>query len=144
MRRVELASKAMDDYRGLIGEEAVTAIEKLAEPLRGARVLHVNATAYGGGVAELLPTLISLKRGLGLEAEWHVLSGNDPYFELTKKLHNGLQGMDVELTPEHLAIYLVTLEENMEVFARDWDFVVVHDPQPAGLVGLLDGRRTGH
>jgi trehalose synthase len=144
MRRVELASKAMEDYRGLIGDEAVAAIEKLAEPLRDARVLHVNATANGGGVAELLPALISLKRGLGLEAEWHVLSGNDPYFELTKKLHNGLQGMDVDLVPEHAALYLATLEENMEVFARDWDFVVVHDPQPAGLVGLLDGRRTGH
>ena len=144
MQRVELASKPIEDYRGLIGDEKVAAIRELASPLAGARVLHLNATVYGGGVAELLPALISLKRGLGIEAEWHVLDGSDPFFELTKKLHNGLQGMDAELTPEHAALYLATLETNMEVFRRDWDFVVVHDPQPAGLVGLLDGRRTGH
>jgi trehalose synthase len=144
MRRVNLAPTSIEDYRGLIGDEEVAGIEELAAPLRGARILHINATAVGGGVAEMLPILVALKCGLGLDAEWHVLSGNDPYFELTKKLHNGLQGMDVELTPEHPALYLATLEENLEVTARDWDFVVVHDPQPAGLVGLLDGRRTGH
>ncbi|UCC71500.1 MAG: glycosyltransferase [Gemmatimonadota bacterium] len=144
MRRVVLAPKAIREYEGLIGEEAVGAIEELAAPLRGARVLHLNATAYGGGVAELLPSLVSLKRGLGLEVEWRVLSGASSFFELTKRLHNGLQGMDVELELAHRALYLSTLERNMEVFGRDWDFVVVHDPQPAGLVGLLDGRRTGH
>jgi len=143
MRRVELAPKAIGDYEGLIGEEAVGAIKQLAAPLKGARVLHLNATAYGGGVAELLPTLVSLKCGLGIEAEWHVLSGNDAFFELTKKLHNGLQGMDIALAPEMRGIYLSTLEKNMKVFQRDWDYVIVHDPQPAGLVGLLDGRKTG-
>jgi trehalose synthase len=144
MRRVELAPKSIREYVGLIGEEAVGAIEELAAPLQGARVLHLNATAYGGGVAELLPTLVGLKMGLGLAAEWHVLTGNDPFFDLTKKLHNGLQGMDIELETAHRAVYMSTLEENMEVFKQDWDFVVVHDPQPAGLVGILDGRRTGH
>ncbi len=144
MRRVELASKSIEEYRGLIGHEAVSEIEKLAAPLRGARVLHLNATAHGGGVAELLPTLVGLKRGLGIEAEWHALSGNDAFFELTKKLHNGLQGMDIEFSPGLRGLYLSTLEQNTEAFKEDWDFVVVHDPQPAGLVGLLDGRRTGH
>lgn len=144
MRRVELGSKSIEEYRGLIGHEAVSEIEKLAAPLRGARVLHLNATAHGGGVAELLPTLVGLKRGLGIEAEWHALSGNDAFFELTKKLHNGLQGMDIEFSPGLRGLYLSTLEQNTEAFKEDWDFVVVHDPQPAGLVGLLDGRRTGH
>ncbi|MEE9134133.1 MAG: glycosyltransferase [Gemmatimonadota bacterium] len=144
MRRVELASKSIEEYRGLIGHEAVSEIEKLAAPLRGARVLHLNATAHGGGVAELLPTLVGLKRGLGIEAEWHALSGNDAFFEVTKKLHNGLQGMDIEFSPDLRGLYLSTLEQNREAFKEDWDFVVVHDPQPAGLVGLLDGRRTGH
>lgn len=144
MRRVELASKSIEEYRGLIGHEAVSEIEKLAAPLRGARVLHLNATAHGGGVAELLPTLVGLKRGLGIEAEWHALSGNDAFFEVTKKLHNGLQGMDIEFSPGLRGLYLSTLEQNTEAFKEDWDFVVVHDPQPAGLVGLLDGRRTGH
>ncbi len=143
MRRVELTPKVIREYEGLIGEEAVSAIEELAAPLKGARVLHLNATACGGGVAELLPTLVGLKRGLGIEAEWHTLAGNDPFFELTKKLHNGLQGMEVALEPAHHAVYLSTLESNLEAFKQDWDLVVVHDPQPAGLVGILDGRRTG-
>ncbi len=144
MRRVVLAPKSISDYEGLIGEEAVSEIRELAAPLRGARVLHVNATAYGGGVAELLPSLVALKRGLGLEVEWRVLNGSEPFFELTKKLHNGLQGMEIDLEPSDRALYLSTLEGNLEVFSQDWDFVVVHDPQPMGLVGLLDGRRTGH
>jgi len=143
MHRVELASKSIGDYVGLIGGDAVSRIEALAAPLRGARVLHLNATAHGGGVAELLPTLVALKRGLGIEAEWYALSGNDAFFDLTKKLHNGLQGMDIELSAGLRGLYLSTLEANREAFERDWDFVVVHDPQPAGLVGVLDGRRTG-
>lgn len=144
MRRVELADRSIHDFAGLIGQEAVQEIEAQAAPLRGARVLHLNATANGGGVAELLTTLVPLQRGLGLEAEWHVLCGCDAFFELTKTLHNGLQGMDIDLAPGQRGLYLSTLESNAGVFARDWDFVVVHDPQPAGLVGLLDGRRTGH
>jgi trehalose synthase len=144
MRRVDLAPKSIREFESLIGEEAVSAIEELAAPLRGARVLHLNATAYGGGVAEMLPTLVALKRGLGLEAEWQILSGADDYFEVTKKLHNGLQGMDINVGPDQRGLYLCTLEQNIDVFQEDWDYVVVHDPQPAGLVGILDGRRTGH
>ena len=92
----------------------------------------------------MLPTLVALKRGLGIDAEWWALSGDDAFFDLTKKLHNGLQGMDVDLSPELSALYLATLDKNREAFESDWDFVVVHDPQPAGMLDLLDGRRTGH
>jgi trehalose synthase len=143
MQRVELASKSIEDYQGLIGLDMVEEIRELAEPLRGRRVLHLNATSNGGGVAELLRTLVPLMRGVGIEAEWYVLNGSDPFFELTKKLHNGLQGMDIELSAGLRGLYLSTLESNREAFTGDWDFVVVHDPQPAGLAGLLDGRRTG-
>ncbi|UCF19891.1 MAG: glycosyltransferase [Gemmatimonadota bacterium] len=143
MRRVDTVPRSIRDYGGLIGEGAVAEIEALAAPLRGSRVLHLNATAYGGGVAEMLPTLVSLSRGLGIEAEWHVLEAENDFFDLTKRLHNGLQGMEVEILPTDRSLYLSTLERNMQVFQRDWDFVVVHDPQPVGLLGLLDGRRTG-
>lgn len=143
-RRVELAARSVEDYRSLAGDEMIDGIVELAEPLRGARVLHLNATAYGGGVAEMLPHLVSLKKGLGLEVEWHVLSGSDAFFDLTKKLHNGLQGMDISFAPELTGLYLSTLEKDIDVFKQDWDYVVVHDPQPAGMMGILDGRRTGH
>lgn len=143
MKRVELASKSIKAYEGLVNRDAIAEIEAMAAPLRGARILHLNATAYGGGVAEMLPTLTALKRDLGMEAEWHVLSATDDFFELTKKLHNGLQGMAMDFSPVHAGTYLKTLEANTEVFRRDWDIVVVHDPQPAGFTGILDGRRTG-
>jgi trehalose synthase len=143
MRRVELASKSIKKYEGIVGQETLSELESLAAPLRDARVLHLNATAYGGGVAEILPTLVSLQRDLGLQAEWHVISGSDPFFELTKKLHNGLQGMEVRLSPDQRGLYLSTLEHNTDSFREDWDIVVVHDAQPAGLTGVLDGRRTG-
>ncbi|MGD8698172.1 MAG: glycosyltransferase [Gemmatimonadales bacterium] len=144
MKRVELASKSIKAYESHVNRVALAEIEALATPLRGARILHLNATAYGGGVAEILPTLTALQRDLGMEAEWHVLSGTDDFFDLTKKLHNCLQGMEMDFTPSHVGVYLKTLEANTEVFGRDWDIVVVHDPQPAGLTGILDGRRTGH
>lgn len=144
MPEMKLAPRSIREYSGLIGEDAVGEIERLAEPLRGARVLHLNATGYGGGVAEILPSLGGLMCGLGLRAEWHVLSGTDDFFNLTKSLHNGLQGMELTLGPVQRELYLGTLEANLEPMARDWDFVVIHDPQPLGLAGLLDGRKTGH
>jgi trehalose synthase len=144
MKRVELASKSIKAYEGLVDRDTIAEIHTLAAALRGARILHLNATAYGGGVAEILPTMTALQRDLGMDAEWHVLSGTDDFFDLTKKLHNGLQGMAIDYTPDQVGVYLKTLETNTEVFGRDWDIVVVHDPQPAGLTGILDGRRTGH
>ena len=143
-QRVEVGPKSIDDYRGIVGDEVVAEIEERAARLRGARVLHLNATSYGGGVAEILRSLVPLLRGLGIEAQWHVLSGDDAFFQLTKSLHNALQGMATEFTPALRQVYLSTLDSNLDIFASDWDYVVVHDPQPAGLTGILDGRRTGH
>ncbi|MGH7546002.1 MAG: glycosyl transferase family 1, partial [Gemmatimonadota bacterium] len=143
-RRVACTSRSMRAYREIVDEPLLAEVAEVARPLRGARVLHLNATACGGGVAELLRSLIPLLRGLGLDAEWHVLSGDDAFFGITKTLHNALQGKTSEFPPSLRAVYLETLEANLDLFGRDWDFVVVHDPQPAGLIGLLDGRRTGH
>src|SRR3712207_5255163 len=86
---------SLDAYAPLAGDDAAAEIRRLAEPLRGARVLHVNATKFGGGVAEILPTLTALMRDAGLDAEWRIIPGDDPFFDVTKRIHNGLQGMDV-------------------------------------------------
>ena len=142
-RSVDTGTRSIGEYRTLIGEERLAELRSLAAPLSGARVMHLNATAYGGGVAEILQTLVPLMRGLGLDAEWCVLEGSDDFFELTKKLHNGLQGMPIEFPETLRDLYLTTLDRNRNIFASDWDYVVVHDPQPAGMLGLLDGRRTG-
>jgi trehalose synthase len=94
--------KKLEEYRPIIGEEAYAGLKVLAEPLRGARVLHVNATPYGGGVAEMLRVLVPLMNDAGLEAEWQVINGSDDFFRVTKAMHNNLQGMELEWTTERL------------------------------------------
>ena len=84
LERVPLLEKDLDDYAGRRRHDVVDRIRELAEPLQGARVLHVNATAYGGGVAELLATHVPLLRSVGIEAEWQVIHGSDEFFAVTK------------------------------------------------------------
>jgi len=133
LQRVNVEPKALDEYRTIVGDEEITAIRALAEPLRGARVLHVNATAFGGGVAEMLSTLVPLLRDVGIEAEWQIIHGADEFFNVTKAFHNGLQGMDLPLTEEMKEIWRRYNQKNAEAFEGEYDFAVVHDPQPAGL-----------
>ncbi len=133
MQNVVLSQKTLADYAPIAGESVIEEIERLARPLKGARVLHVSSTAYGGGVAEMLHTLIPLMRSAGLEAEWRVISGTDDFFMTTKSMHNALQGMDLELTNAMRAAYLHSNVDNAVYFEGDWDYVIVHDPQPAPL-----------
>ena len=139
MQNVVLSQKTLADYAPIAGESVIEEIERLANPLKGARVLHVSSTAFGGGVAEMLHTLIPLMRSVGLEAEWRVISGTDDFFMTTKSMHNALQGMDLELTRAMRAAYLHSNVDNAVYFEGDWDYVIVHDPQPAPLRTL---RRT--
>ncbi len=141
LQEVSVPTRSLEAYREAAGEAALAELYRLAEPLRGARVLHVNATAYGGGVAEILQTLVPLMRDLGLEAEWRVIYGEDPFFQVTKAIHNGLQGMDLPFTEEMARTYEAYTRRNAEAFEGEYDFVVVHDPQPAGLLGQR--RRAG-
>jgi trehalose synthase len=127
------------EYAPIVGEDHIAALEALAAPLRGARVMHVSATAYGGGVAEILHTLVPLMRSAGLEVEWRVMTGSEGFFAQTKQMHNALQGMELPLTPEGELLYLQTNVENAASFDNGYDFVVVHDPQPAPLRVLRAG-----
>jgi len=142
LRTVEIARKSLDAYRPIVGEEVVENIRALAEPLRGARVVHVNATAFGGGVAEILHTLVPLMRDVGLDASWQVINGADEFFSVTKAMHNGLQGMDIPFTSEMQAIWQEYNKLNAREFDGAYDFVVVHDPQPAGLRHFNNGTRA--
>ena len=120
-------------YEPVAGSDAITEIRQLAGPLRGARVLHVNATRYGGGVAEILPTLTALMTDAGLLAEWRVIPGSDAFFNVTKPIHNGLQGMKVQFGEAEQRVYDAANRAFGEAFEGDYDFVVIHDPQPAAL-----------
>jgi trehalose synthase len=132
-RRVSLRRGALEGYREVVGDELIAEVRELARGLRGMRVLELSATATGGGVAELLSSLVPLERDLGIEAEWRVIAGDLRFFEVTKRIHNGLQGMEVELSEAQRAEYLRHNEENARALEGSWDAIVVHDPQPAAV-----------
>lgn len=141
---VPTTPKALQDYVPVVGEENVQAIRDLAAPLAGARVLHVNATAFGGGVAEILGSLVPLMNDVGLQADWQVVKGNDEYYQVTKAMHNALQGMLIDWTPHMRDVWLENNLLNAQLFDEDYDFVVVHDPQPAALLAFIADLRGRH
>ena len=141
LQRVELGQLRLDAYREIIGDDAVEAILRAAAPLRGLRVLHINATAFGGGVAEILGTLVPLMADVGLEAEWRIIEGSDAFFEVTKACHNGLQGMDIPFTEEMQATWREYNALNARWFEDEFDVVVVHDPQPLGMLSYTECPR---
>lgn len=136
MRSVDLPAKALGDYEGLAGSADLEALRQAVEPLEGLRVLHVNSTSFGGGVAEILASLVPLMRDVGVDAHWKVLEADERFFWITKTLHNGLQGSPVEVTEEMAAHYRQVNEANAADLGDDWDVVVVHDPQPLPLAAF--------
>jgi trehalose synthase len=138
---VPVLPKRFRHYEKIIGEEAANEIRELAAPLKGARVLHLNATAFGGGVAELLGTMVPLMKDLGLNADWQVMHGTDRFFTVTKALHNSLQGA-AQWSIQRANLWRKYQKQNAEDWDEDFDFVVIHDPQPAGIPHYLeeDGR----
>ena len=133
LEQVNVPPLSLAAYEAVAGTEAIDEIRQLAEPLRGARVLHVNATKFGGGVAELLPTLAALMNDVGLQAEWRVIPGNDAFFNVTKQIHNGLQGMAVRFGDAERSVFDAANQRFAKAFEGDYDFVVIHDPQPAAM-----------
>ncbi|MBI2939204.1 MAG: glycosyltransferase [Chloroflexi bacterium] len=135
MESIALASTSLDAYRGLVRDELIADVERLARPLRGLRVVHLNATPTGGGVAEILRSLVPLMRGIGLRADWLVLSRDLAFFAVTKRLHNLLQGKPGELSSGEQEVFLrhneLMAAELARVVADVW---VIHDPQPLPVI----------
>ena len=133
MRDVNVGHKFLADYQSIIFKDLLAEIKELAAPLAGKRVLHVNATSFGGGVAEILYTLLPLMNDVGLQAEWQVMTADSEFFNVTKSFHNGLQGAAVELTAEVRSLYESVNRRNAAQLTSHYDFVVIHDPQPCAL-----------
>jgi len=143
LRGVAVGRWSLDAYRGVVPEAILEELNEHARALRGARILQINATAYGGGVSELLRSSVPLLRDLGLEVEWKVISGSQDFFRVTKAIHNGLQGAAEPLSHADRGAFLDNAHENGQGLVIDHDFVIVHDPQPAALpsiVGRGDAR----
>ncbi len=132
----------LSDFVPLVGLETVQRIAALAEPLAGLQVQHINSTKHGGGVAEILRSLIPMLGGLGIRADWHTLAAPVAFYEITKHIHNMLQGEAGTLKDEDWRYYEDIVLGNAHLVDRRADVIVVHDPQPLPLVnGRGDGRR---
>jgi len=135
----------LDRYAEVAGDDVVDHLRQLAAPLAGARMLHINSTKEGGGVAEILRELIPLKQALGLDARWEVITGDQSFYECTKSFHNALQGAREVIPESRLRAYEETNVENAErlrTALAEADFVFIHDPQPAAMLQSVP-ERTG-
>lgn len=124
----------LEQYESLIGAEAFERLRAKAEKVRDLHVVNVSSTHYGGGVAEILSSLTLLKNRLGLRCGWRVIQGRPDFFSITKKIHNALQGADINLSELKIQIYEEVMWENACRTHFDHDFVVIHDPQPLGMI----------
>ena len=132
----------LERYAPILGEDKVERLLRAAEKLKGLKLLEINATAQGGGVAEMLFSLLPMLNGLGIPAEWKVINGNEAFFECTKGLHNILQGSDDPFTAEMEQTYCCNLDECAgSNIINDPDVVNIHDPQPLGLASHLKKNR---
>jgi trehalose synthase len=131
---------SIDDYEPLIGAEAVERIRRKAERLRDLHVVNVNSTYYGGGVAEILSSLTLLMNATGIKTGWRVIQGRPDFFSVTKKMHNALQGGDLNLSELKKNIYEEVVFENAMRMHLDHDLVIVHDPQPLPLIQFVHKR----
>ncbi|MGG7054945.1 glycosyltransferase [Nitrosomonas sp. ANs5] len=137
-------SHLLQNYGQVAGEDVIRHLQKLALPLRGLKMVHVNSTRVGGGVAEILEKLVPLTQELGIDVRWEVMSGSADFYQCTKSMHNALQGNNVPIPRTQLDAYERTNAANAEhlrPLLEEADLVFIHDPQPAPLLALCPNRR---
>jgi len=126
----------IESYRGIARDSMLNELTILGEALQGRSFQHINSTRQGGGVAELLNRLTPMMQSIGIHTSWDVVSGSPEFFEITKTMHNALQGADIEMHHRDFEIYLDCLRENSRRLTLQADVVIIHDPQPLYLVDL--------
>lgn len=136
-------SDMLESYEKVVGPEIMDQLKQLATPLKGLKIVHVNSTKEGGGVAEILHKLIPLKQALGLDVSWEVITGKPDFYQCTKGFHNALQGNHIVLPDRLLKIYEKTnaaAAEKLRPILREADIAIIHDPQPAMLLNYTPDR----
>lgn len=131
----------IEEYIPIVGEKTVEEVKRLGESLKGRELLHINSTYVGGGVAELLRSLVPLMNDVGLKTEWKAIVGDREFFDITKSFHNALHGAEIEINQRMMDKYLEINLGNLEHLDLSKDFVFVHDPQPAALVQFRRGGK---
>jgi trehalose synthase len=127
-------SDRLEDYRQIVGSQVIDELLMLADHVRHLRLQHINSTSVGGGVAEILTRMVPLLRDLGMDTTWDVIKGNQAFFGVTKAFHNALHGGEETITEEMLEVFRATTAMNLADLDTYGDVIVVHDPQPAGLI----------
>lgn len=126
--------KSIDQYADIIGQESVNRIKGIAERLLGSKIIHINSTRSGGGVAEILQNLVPLAESLNLGVSWLTMQGTTSFYEVTKKFHNALQGMNTSLSDDMKDEYVNFNKQFFENIDLDSDLIFIHDPQPLPLI----------
>ena len=124
----------LENYRELVGDRVLHEIYRKARKLYGKRIININACRTGGGVTEILNSLIPLMNEVGIYAGWRVLHGTPDFFGVTKKMHNALQSENVNFNKEELDLYVKTNSDFSVYTHLDHDIVMIHDPQPMSLI----------
>ena len=138
----ENSNRLLDLYNELLGNKAIRNIQKKAEKLENIKVLHVNATKFGGGVAEILHNMVPLMQELRLNVEWKVFTAPDNFFEISKKMHNALQGnMDILFSNDEISTYITQAKSSYEQIQPDSDFIIIHDPQPCPIINFAEKKK---
>ena len=139
---IKTPKQSLKLYKGLISKNLFEEINKLSKDLKGLKVFHINSTPRGGGVAEILKSLVPLMRGVGLDARWYTIPPRNSFFEITKKIHNALQGKEYQFPYLARKQYLLHMARSAELMLdMKPDIWVIHDPQPAGLIMFLPNFR---
>lgn len=133
--------KHLEDYRDIVGDEIISKIFQKSKGLYGKKILHVNSSYQGGGVAEILNHLVPLMSDLGIDADWRVIHGNHDFFNITKKFHNALQGEEINFSRLKRSVYTETNEQFTTYSNIDHDAVIIHDPQPLPLIRYFKKRQ---
>lgn len=136
----------LDNYRKVVGDQPIYELTQLAVLLKGVKVLHINSTKTGGGVAEILMSMTQLMAALGIETQWEILKGTPDFFECTKLFHNSIQGLKNSIPNSHLLkTYEQVNRDNVEYLQPlldQADVVFIHDPQPAALINFFPNRKN--
>ena len=136
-------SDKLSTYAKIAGPDVIEHLKQFSRALKGLKVVHVNSTKIGGGVAEILHKMVPLMQELGIETSWEVVKGNPDFYTCTKGFHNALQGNPVSISENLLRIFEKTNQENAEILREKLqpaDVVIIHDPQPLPLLSNIPDR----
>ena len=131
----------LDGYEPFVGRGTLDELRLRGRQLKGRRIITINSTAIGGGVAEILNRMVPLSRELGVDIHWDVIKGGEEFYGVTKRMHNALHGKTETFSPHDFEVFRETTQRNLADLNLDADIVFIHDPQPAG---LIEARRAAH